>query len=76
MHDFDLDLWNMPRSTIHVPIKRPNATFYVLTIAMYVISVSQFMRLSHIYELSNVRISIEYLTLKMKIKGVDNLYEN
>ena len=36
----DADLWNGPRSNVNMPIERPHATFFVLAIAMFALSVT------------------------------------
>ena len=40
MHELDLDLYNGSMSNINMPKKRRYATFYVLAIAMSVLSVA------------------------------------
>ena len=40
MHDLDPDLHNRPTTNVDMPIERPHTTFYVLAIAMLVLSVN------------------------------------
>ena len=39
IHDLDLDLWNGLRSNVNTQIERRYAYFYLLAIAMFVLSV-------------------------------------
>ena len=38
MHDFDLDLWNGPKSDVNKPIKRSYVTSYLMEMALFVLS--------------------------------------
>ena len=40
MHDDGLDLENGPRSNVNMPTERPYATFYLLAIAIFALSIT------------------------------------
>ena len=72
VHDLDLDLQNEPRSNPNMPIERSHAIFYVVNINVY--QICPHLQDNHVWTSQCTR--CEYLTLKMKVKNVDDLNDN
>ena len=72
VHNHDLNVWNWPRSNVNMLVWMPHATFYALAIAMFVPSVT----VCEIITFTSHCTRFKSLTLQMKVKDVDDLYEN
>ena len=70
VHDLALDLWNGPMENVNMPIEKP---FYLLAIVMSVLFVCR-LRDNRAWTSECTR--IESLTLKLKVRNVDDSDEN